>query len=46
MALANIRERLMLFFDAEARLESRVEGTRYLVEVEIPYRTGRTEAAP
>ncbi len=46
MALANIRERLMLFFDAEARLESRVEGARYLVEVEIPYRTGRTEAAP
>jgi len=46
MALANIRERLMLFFDAEARLDSRVEGARYLVEVEIPYRTGRTEAAP
>jgi two-component system sensor histidine kinase AlgZ len=46
MALANIRERLMLFFDAEARLESRVEGARYLVEIEIPYRTGRTEAAP
>jgi two-component system sensor histidine kinase AlgZ len=42
MALANIRERLMLFFDAEAKLESRVEGARYLVEIEIPYRTGRT----
>ncbi len=40
MALANIRERLMLFFDAEARLESRVEGSRYLVEIEIPYRRG------
>ena len=40
MALDNIRERLMLFFDAEARLESRVEGGRYLVEIEIPYRTG------
>lgn len=40
MALDNIRERLMLFFDAEARLESRVEGERYLVEIEIPYRTG------
>ena len=40
MALDNIRERLMLFFDAEARLESRVEGTRYLVEIEIPYRSG------
>ena len=40
MALDNIRERLMLFFDAEARLESRVEGSRYLVEIEIPYRSG------
>jgi two-component system sensor histidine kinase AlgZ len=40
MALDNIRERLMLFFDAEARLESRVEGARYLVEIEIPYRSG------
>jgi two-component system sensor histidine kinase AlgZ len=39
MALDNIRERLMLFFDAEARLESRIEGQRYLVEIEIPYRT-------
>jgi two-component system sensor histidine kinase AlgZ len=38
MALDNIRERLMLFFDAEARLESRIEGARYLVEIEIPYR--------
>lgn len=40
MALDNIRERLMLYFDAEARLESRVEGARYLVEIEIPYRSG------
>ena len=39
MAMDNIRERLMLFFDAEARLESRVEGARYVVEVEIPYRS-------
>ena len=38
MALDNIRERLMLFFDAEARLESRIEGGRYRVEIEIPYR--------
>lgn len=45
MALANIRERLMLFFDAEAKLVSRVEGSRYLVEIEIPYRTGKTGAA-
>jgi len=40
MALDNIRERLMLFFDDEARLESRVHGARYLVEIEIPYRSG------
>ena len=40
MALDNIRERLMLFFDAEARLESRIEGDRYRVEIEIPYRAG------
>ncbi|HZM33220.1 MAG TPA: histidine kinase [Burkholderiales bacterium] len=38
MALDNIRERLALFFDAEARLESRAEGGRYRVEIEIPYR--------
>jgi two-component system sensor histidine kinase AlgZ len=38
MALDNIRERLMLFFDEEARLEARVEGTRYQVDIEIPYR--------
>ncbi len=41
MALDNIRERLMLFFDAEARLESMVEAGRYRVEIDIPFRTGR-----
>ena len=41
MALDNIRERLMLFFDAEAKLETRIEGGRYRVEIVIPYRTGR-----
>ncbi len=40
MALENIRERLNLFFDAEARLHSRVERGRYRVEIEIPYRSG------
>jgi len=40
MALDNIRERLMLYFDDEARLETRVEGARYQVEIEIPYRSG------
>jgi len=38
MAIENIRERLMLFFDAEARLEARIEGDRYHAEVEMPYR--------
>ena len=40
MALDNIRERLMLYFDDEARLETHVEGARYRVEIEIPYRPG------
>lgn len=39
MALDNIRERLMLFFDAEAKLQTRVEGGRYRVEIDIPYRS-------
>lgn len=38
MALDNIRERLALFFDAEARLETRIVDGRYRVEFEIPYR--------
>jgi two-component system, LytTR family, sensor histidine kinase AlgZ len=41
MALDNIRERLMLFFDDEARLDARVEGARYQVDIDIPYRAGR-----
>jgi len=41
MALDNIRERLMLFFDAEAKLETRIEHGRYCVEIDIPYRAGR-----
>ena len=40
MALDNIRERLMLYFDAEAKLDTRVENGRYRVEIDIPYRTG------
>ena len=43
MALENIRERLMLFFDAEARLETRIEGGRYVVEIEMPYVTERAD---
>lgn len=42
MALANIRERLQLFFDAEARLEARIAGARYRVEIEMPYRAARS----
>ena len=41
MALDNIRERLMLFFDADARLETKVESGRYRVEIDMPYRAGR-----
>jgi two-component system, LytTR family, sensor histidine kinase AlgZ len=41
MALDNIRERLALFFDAEARIDTRAEGSRYSVEIEMPYRPGR-----
>jgi len=38
MALDNIRERLALFFDAEARIQTSSDGSRYSVEIEIPYR--------
>lgn len=42
MALANIRERLMLFYDLEARLNNIAEADsgRYTVRIEIPYRHG------
>jgi two-component system sensor histidine kinase AlgZ len=40
MALENIRERLRLFFDAEATLVSKIEDGRYRVDIEIPYRSG------
>jgi two-component system sensor histidine kinase AlgZ len=39
MAMDNIRERLALFFDAEARMDARVVAGRYRVEIEIPYLT-------
>ena len=38
MALENIRERLQLFFDAEARIAIKASDGRYRVELEIPYR--------
>jgi two-component system sensor histidine kinase AlgZ len=37
MALANIRERLALHFDAEASLETRVRETSYEVHIAMPY---------
>jgi two-component system sensor histidine kinase AlgZ len=41
MALENIRERLALFFDAEARIQTSADGRRYRVEIEIPYKSER-----
>ncbi|MFT3757422.1 MAG: histidine kinase [Thauera sp.] len=39
MALDNIRERLMLFFDLEAGLDSECSGGRYRVRIRLPYRS-------
>ena len=39
MAIANIRERLALHFDAEAGLESKVNKETYEVHIRMPYRT-------
>ena len=33
----------MLFFDAEARLETRVDQGRFVVEIEMPYITERAD---
>ena len=41
MALDNLRERLQLFFDAEARMETRVVDGRFEVEIEFPRITER-----
>lgn len=38
MALANIRERLALFFDLEGTLATEVRNNRYVVRIELPYR--------
>lgn len=40
MALANIRERLMLFFDLEAQLDAARRGDLYVVRIAFPYRKG------
>jgi two-component system sensor histidine kinase AlgZ len=39
MALANVRERLALHFDAEGALESKVMRDAYEVHIRMPYRT-------
>lgn len=39
MAIANIRERLMLFFDLDARLDKDVREGRYRVTIRLPYRS-------
>jgi two-component system sensor histidine kinase AlgZ len=38
MALSNIRERLMLFFDLEATMTTQVGDGRFCVSIEFPYR--------
>lgn len=38
MAMANIRERLMLFFDLEASMTANVRDGRFCVAIEFPYR--------
>ncbi|HVO87109.1 MAG TPA: histidine kinase, partial [Casimicrobiaceae bacterium] len=45
MAIANVRERLALHFDAEASLDSRVTREQYEVHIRMPYRTTRPEQA-
>jgi len=45
MALANIRERLALHYDAEASLESRVTKDSYEVHIRVPYRTAGPDRA-
>ena len=39
MALDNIRERLQLHFDVDARLETRISGERFALSIVMPFRT-------
>ncbi|MDH4190020.1 MAG: histidine kinase, partial [Betaproteobacteria bacterium] len=41
IALDNLRERLTLFFDAEARIETRIVRNCFQVDIEMPYVTSR-----
>jgi len=45
MAIANVRERLALHFDAEGSLESRVVANAYEVHLRMPYRAVDSAAA-
>jgi two-component system sensor histidine kinase AlgZ len=45
MALANIKERLALHYDAEASLESRITKDGYEVHIRVPYRTAGPDGA-
>jgi two-component system sensor histidine kinase AlgZ len=44
MAIANVRERLALHFDAEGTLESKVAGSTYEVHLRMPYRRSNSTA--
>ena len=46
IALANIRERLALHFDVEAKLESAVQGANYEIAIVIPYRRASPNTVP
>jgi len=39
MAIANVRERLQLHFDAEASLSTSIQGSSYQVHITLPYTT-------
>ena len=45
MALSNIRERLALHFDADARLTTHEVGGEFIVQVVMPLRRGKADAA-
>ena len=44
MAIANVRERLALHFDAEGALESKITGNTYEVHLRMPYRQSNSAA--
>ena len=46
MALDNLRERLQLFFDAEASMDTKVINGRFQVDIEFPHRTERSAGEP